>query len=103
MNDQPREGWVIQSNIEVHRWLRGTEVVDGFLVRDSDLPFVEQYYRVAPRVYLTTERQLASVWIYEQAAETYLTKHNLYGALVRVDALATGGTTSDGRKQFVPA
>ena len=101
--NKPRKGWVIQSNVEVHRWLRGTEVVDGFLVRDSDLPFTQHYYRLVPRVYLTPDRQFASVWLYEQAANTYLKKHGLFGVLLQVQALSTGGITSDGRKQFISA
>jgi hypothetical protein len=97
-----RRGWVITAKLEVQKWFRKIEIVEGFLVRDGDLPHVPHpYYRVAPRVYLTRGRQFASVWLYEEAAHTYLKKHNLSGQITEVRTLPTGEQTNDGRKKFI--
>ncbi len=74
------------------------------MVRDSDLPFCPHpYFRIAPRIYLTPERQFASVWIYEKAVLTFLTKSQINGIILGVEALPTHRTTNDGRTLYVAA
>ena len=74
------------------------------MVRDSDLPFCPHpYFRIAPRIYITPERQFASVWIYEKAVLTFLTKSQINGIILGVEALPTDRTTNDGRTLYVAA
>ena len=74
------------------------------MVRDSDLPFCPHpYFRIAPRIYITPERQFASVWIYEKAAMTFLVKSQMNGIILEVDALETNSYTNDGRVLYVAA